>query len=54
MQQPQIQTSSTHVEIKTLPINGPVLLDAKLLALVSGAGPNGGWSTLRGPNGGWR
>ena len=53
MQQPQTQTSSTPLEFKNPPSTGPVLLDAKLLALVSGAGPNGGWSALCGPNGGW-
>jgi hypothetical protein len=44
MQQPQPQTSSTPVEVKTPQSTGPVLLDAKLLALISGAGPNGGWN----------
>jgi len=46
MQQPQTPTSSTPIELKTSPSTGPVLLDAKLLPLVSGAGPNGGWSKL--------
>ena len=54
MQQPQTQKSSTPIEGNTLPVTGPVELDARLLALVSGAGPNGGWSSLCGPNGGWR
>ncbi len=31
---------------------GPVPLSTPELAKVSGAGPNGGWSTC-GPNGGW-
>ena len=53
MQQPQTQTSSTPIEVGTPPVTGPVELDAKLLALVSGAGPHGGWSTLCGPHGGW-
>ena len=52
MQQPQNHTSSTPVN--TTPVTGPVEIDASLLALVSGAGPNGGWSVLCGPNGGWR
>jgi hypothetical protein len=54
MQQPQTQASFTPSTVSTAPITGPVELDAKLLALVSGAGPNGGWSSLCGPNGGWR
>ena len=53
MQQPQPQTSTTPNQIQTPPRNGPVLLDEKLLALVSGAGPNGGWASACGPNGGW-
>jgi hypothetical protein len=53
MQQPQSQTSSTPLQTAIPSPTGPVLLDGKLLALVSGAGPNGGWSALSGPNGGW-
>jgi hypothetical protein len=33
-------------------VRGPVPLSLSELAKVSGAGPNGGWSTC-GPNGGW-
>jgi hypothetical protein len=54
MQQPQTHTSSTPSTVNTTPVTGPVEIDVRLLALVSGAGPNGGWSTLCGPNGGWR
>jgi len=53
MQPPHSQSLSTSLQTKVPPAPGPVLLDAKLLALVSGAGPNGGWSRTCGPNGGW-
>ncbi len=54
MQQPQTPSPSTQIDIKVSSPTQPVELDAALLSLVSGAGPNGGWNTpLCGPNGGW-
>lgn len=54
MQQPQTQFSPTSSDIKVPSPTTPVELDAALLALISGAGPNGGWNApLHGPNGGW-
>ena len=54
MQQPPTQSSPTWIDVKVSSPTKPVELDAALLALVSGAGPNGGWYTpLSGPNGGW-
>ena len=35
------------------PVRGPVPLDPQEVALVSGAGPKGGWEIVDGPKGGW-
>ncbi len=35
------------------PARGPIPLDPQELALVSGAGPKGGWEIIGGPKGGW-